>query len=111
MSIRLTEQAKEGSTFIVNVTFRDEDENLVTPNSGSTWSLYTSDGTVVNERTDVDFVEDTSVDIVLSGDDLKPDDDRVLYLLLEGTYNSDAGSNLPFKETVIFEVEDLVGVV
>lgn len=102
-----TKKAVEGSTFILTASFFDEDEVEVTPNAGMVWTLTNGRGVVVNNREDVDVVEDTSVDIVLQGDDLMIEDGRYRILTLEGTYNSDLGSNLPLKDQVIFEIHNL----
>ena len=77
-----------------------------------TWSLLEPDGTVVNEREDVTVSPAESVTIVLSGDDLAMDEayDVERILLIEGTYDSDLGSDLPLRDQLTFTIEDLVGV-
>jgi len=112
MPTLLTTHADEKSTYVVTAAFTDEDGNAVTPNT-LTWALTDSDGTVINDRDDESISPDTSVDIVLSGDDLQivdSSDDGVRILTVEGTYNSDAGSGLPLKESCKFIVDNLVAV-
>ncbi len=88
----------EGGTAIITVTFEDESDNPVVPNSAN-WSLY-SQGQVVNGRDEVPVNsfytenEKSKADIVLQGDDLIGGG---AYLIVKGDYDSDAGTNLPFR--------------
>lgn len=106
------EYAVEKSTYIVTLTFIDEDDDPVTPASG-TWTLTDEDGTVINSREDeVISSLDTSVDVVLSGDDLAVSsgftgnaESRIF--TFEGTYNSDLGAGLPLRDQLKFPVYNL----
>lgn len=94
----LSTQATAYSTFVVTVTFRDENASLVTPNT-VTWKLTDADGVVINSRTAVSETPATAVDIVLQGDDLDPGGCDVAMLLLSVTapYDSGLGSGLPLE--------------
>jgi hypothetical protein len=63
--------AEEEGTYIVDVSFLDEDDLPVTPVSIN-WTLTTLDGVIVNDRNKVDVAAPAStVALVLSGNDLK----------------------------------------
>lgn len=109
MPTTLTTRAVEGSTYIVTAAFTDEDDNAVTPNA-LTWTLTDRYGNVVNGQEDEVLTPDTSVDIVLTDDDLQVGDDEKVTLLtvtIEGTYNSSYGNNLPIKDSCTFPVDGL----
>ena len=80
----------EAGTVVVKCTFYDEEGNLVTPNSLS-YTLKDIEGNVVNSKSDVSITSDTSVNIVLSGDDLPY---GRLYVVISGTYDSTYGTGL-----------------
>lgn len=108
----LTDKAIEESTFVVTAAFTDEDGGAVTPNS-ATWTLTDLEGNVINEREDVSISPDTSVYIVLSGDDLAmqgdgPSEDRLL--LVKALYDSAKGSNLSLNGAVQFTIVGLTSV-
>ena len=99
--------AIEGSTYVVTAAFTDEDGDAVTPNT-VTWTLTTTNGTVINSREDVSITPDTSVDIVLSGDDLAVGSNgRYRILTVEAVYDSSYGTDLPLKARCAFEIENL----
>ncbi len=92
-----------GTARFVCTPYDDKGENFVP--SELTWSLYRH-GQIVNGREDVvvnipgDFYEDQDdglqkTDILLQGDDLIGGSQ---YLVLQGRYTSDAGSDLPLNE-------------
>ena len=110
MSTLVTTNASERSTYVVAVSFTDENGANVTPNSGLTWSLYNYGGTVINSRADVSIAAAGTVNIVLSGADLDYDDGDERYLLVKGTYASSLGTALPLNDEVRFRITDLVGV-
>jgi hypothetical protein len=111
MATRLRKVAKEQGTYIVRYSFLDENEEPASPNALA-WSLLRDGATVVNERDSVELDPDTTVTIVLSGDDLArwPDDSGERRLFLQGTYDSTLGSDLPYTDELLFSVEDLHGV-
>jgi hypothetical protein len=115
MPSTLSTPAIERGTYAITVAFTDDAEVSVTPNAGLTWSLYQKiDGveTVVNERLDVAITSAASITVVLSDLDLALIDgtSKTRYLLLEGTYDSTLGTDLPIKEQVTFAIVNLVGV-
>jgi phage baseplate assembly protein gpV len=110
----LTTVAREQSTYVVTCSFTDETGEAATP-TALTWTLTDLAGTVINGRQDVAVAAEdlaSSLDIVLSGDDLAVDGavqvQRVL--TIEGTYTSDAGGALPLKDAVKINIDPLVGV-
>lgn len=107
----LSDHAKEKSTFIPVVTFRDPDEQLVVPNSGLTWTLTDVEGNVINSRQAVPITAASVVNVVLSGNDLVIRANSELILLVEGTFNSVTyGNNLPIKDEIRFIVDNLIKV-
>lgn len=108
----LTTRAKENSTYVITVTFTDEDGDAVVPTS-ITWSLTDKSGNVINDREDVAVaVPASSVDVVLSGADLAVGTATAVqrYFLVEATYNSDLGTGLPLNDECIFLLDGLVEV-
>jgi len=93
--------------------FKDEDGNGMTPNSIA-WTLTDESGTVIHERDDVEVTPDTSVDVVLNGDDTALQEGEI-YLgkrifILKIKYNSDAGTGLEAYKDIRFVVDNLVDV-
>lgn len=109
-----SQAAVERSTYVVTVSFTDEDGNAVTPNAGLKWSLVQEDKrTAVNSRSDVALTPGTSVDIVLEGADLVVDAEKDYtwrYLVVEGTYDGAIGSNKPIKDHLKFPVQNIAKV-
>ena len=109
MPTTLAIRAFDESTYVVNCSFKDEDAAPVIPNV-ITWTLTNDAGTVINGRTGVVIaVPAASVDILLSGDDLDYADGPARILVIDGTYDSPLGTDLPIRESVRFLIEDLVG--
>ena len=108
MPTELAGTAIEESTFIVTASFTDEDDAAVTPNT-VTWTLTDADGVVINSQLDGSVTPGTAVEIVLSGDDLALDAGRTSerVLLIEGDYDSAAGSGLPLRDECRFDVTNL----
>lgn len=108
---RLSDNACEESTYGITVSFTDEDDVAMTPDT-LTWSLYTTAGVTVNAKSGEVLTPAESVTIVLSGDDLAilANDNRFRRVTVEGTYTSDLGSGLPLKAECEFMIGDLVGV-
>ena len=111
MSVSLSTTATDKSTLVVTASFTDENGDAVIPTAAA-WSLYNRERAIVNSRDEVTISGlAASVDIVLSGDDLDASaNGRTRYLLVEATYNSDAGTGLPVRQEAEFEITDLVGV-
>ena len=113
MPATLTTAAVERSTYVITLTYKDEDGNAVTPDSVS-WTLTDGHGNIINSREDVAIaVPSTTNDVVLQGADLvcrgRKDETRILTASI--VYDSSAGSNLPGKEQVSFRVENLQAVI
>lgn len=110
----LPTKANEGSTYVVDAAFTDENDAPVTPNA-VTWTLTNERGSVVNARLDVVETPATTVSIVLQGADLIiPESARnktkyKLKLLVEGDYDSSLGSGLPFKDEATLTIYNFAG--
>lgn len=105
----LTTKAIEESSYIITASFTDEDGSAVTPNV-LTWTLTDNQGNVINEREAVSLTPATAVEIVLSGDDLAltTNDSRRRRVVVAGTYDSDAGSDLAIRDEVAFTIQELL---
>jgi len=111
----ISEAVNEKGTAVIEVRFVDEDGQAVTPKTG-TYTLTDDEGNVVNSRQDVAISNlASSVNIVLSGDDLQISsgfsgsaDWRIL--TVEITYDSNYGTDLPQKDTLKFAVNNLTAV-
>lgn len=102
----------ERKTLVLTAAPVDETGAAVTP-SAMTWTLTDRAGDVVNSRSAVSVTPGTSVAIVLSGADLQIGPtfhDNRRELLIEYTYSSSAGSNLPGGYVVRFEIEPASGI-
>jgi len=111
MPTALTVKATEESTYIVSMAFTDAAGDAVTPDTG-TYTLTDSSGTVINSLEDVDLAGSlaSSMDVVLSGDDLAVTEsgNATRVFTFKGTYTSDEGSGLPLKAACSFVVENLI---
>ena len=109
MPANITTAAIEKSTYVVNVALTDENDAALTPQT-ATWTLCKTDGTIVNDREDVVITSlSASMDILLSGLDLALTESEGAFRIftIEGTYNSDLGNDLPFKEQTTFFIDNL----
>jgi len=113
MPTTLIIKAEEESTYIVQVSFRDEDANAVVPNS-IYWKLTDSDGNVINSRNMESVVVASIINITLSGDDLvvvtEKGSNKKRVITVWGTYDSDLGVNLPYKDACKFFLKDLTAI-
>lgn len=100
----LSLQLVAGSTGVITASFTDEDGTAVAPNT-VTYSLV-KDGSIVNNKEDISITPATSVNIVLSGLDLVAGTTKII---INGTYDSTYGNNLPLKMWECFEVIDVSG--
>lgn len=101
----------DGGTAIISMTFLDENEGE-TPVSNLQWQLINKAGDIINER---DFASNSfSGDtVVLSGADLLLAtnlDSGERWFAVKGTYNSDAGSDLPLIGELKFTIVDVKNV-
>ena len=120
----LTTKAVEGSTYIISATFTDDSGSAVTPGSIA-YTLTTENGYIVNSLENEAVTPGTSVDIVLSGDDLQilnGESKTVVtingekfnqvnrHCTIEWVYDSNAGQDLPGKDVAIFPLIDLTAI-
>ena len=102
-----TPSAIEDSTYALVLSFTDEEGDPVTPDT-ATWTLRDTEGNVVNSRQDVVISSlASSVTVLLSGDDLMYTPSAELILIVEATYDSSLGNDLPLKDQVRFPVANL----
>lgn len=110
MSIEITTHAIEKSTFVITAAFTDAAGSAVTPNT-IVYTLTDINGTVINSKSSVSVTPDTSVDIVLSGDDLAMQSGESVIaerlLTIEAVYDSTEGTNMPLNAEVHFYIDDL----
>jgi len=105
----ITVKPNEKGTAIVTFTFTDEDESVVVPTANA-WQLMDVSGNVINSRSFA-ACGFTGTEIVLSGDDLAMFgvlDTGVRIIAYQGTYDSDAGSDLPLNDEELFRINALV---
>lgn len=106
-----TQKANEKGTFKITAAFADETDASMTPNTGLNWTLTDDAGNVINSRSAVTITPASSVDIILSGNDLAIGNNGTKRILtIQGTYDSSAGSNLPLKDEIVFYIHDLLAV-
>ena len=108
MPATLSTHATEEGTYVITITTKDENGDLVDPTT-LMWTLTDLKGNVVNNREDVSISSpSSSEDVVLSGDDLQITDalGRDRMFVVEGTYSSDLGTGLPLKEWAYFSIDD-----
>jgi len=100
--------AEARSTYVVSVSFYDEDGVAAVP-TAIHWALKDGDLEVVNGRSNERVaVPASAVNIVLYEDDLALNDSdaeyEVRYLIITSTYNSTLGSGLPLVGVLEFKV-------
>ena len=112
MRVYLDEKAPEKGTYVVDVTFKDEDKFVVAPKTMK-WSLTDSYGTAINVKTETKIETPGSTEtIVLTGNDLWLSEGLGLIRVLSfvGTYDSSTASDLALTEEVWFEIKPRVAV-
>jgi len=114
MKVTIATHVSEEATAIFNVRFKDEDDQPVIPNS-IVWTLTNGLGSVINSRATESVTPATQINIVLQGDDLSisqgfSGDAEKRYVTIYGTYNSDYGSNLPYKHQFDFPIDNFVAI-
>jgi hypothetical protein len=113
MPQRLTTHALEEGTYAVVCAFVDENDNAVAPQSMS-WTLSDLAGTIINSRDGIAVANPSSTqNVVLSGDDLaflNATDKGWRRLLVEITFSSNLGSDLPLKDSAEFQIDNLIKV-
>lgn len=109
----LSTRAPEEGTYVITAAFTDEAGAAVVPNAGLTWTLTDMLGVVVNSRSAVAIASASSINIVLTNNDLAMSASylgNMRVVTIQGTYNSSLGSNLPISKEVRFVIENFVAV-
>lgn len=116
MATEITTNAIEKSTYVISVSFTDEDDQAVIPDT-IVWSLTNDSGDVINSRDQVSVTTTAAtVEITLSGNDLAMQTAEVGFptvrrrIIIEATYDSSLGNDLPLKSEAIFLIENLTKV-
>ena len=109
----LTTNAIEKSTYVISVSFTDEDSQAVIPDTIA-WSLTDDVGSVINSRDQVTVSPTAStIKITLSGLDLAIQTGETGFatvrrrVVIEATYDSSLGNDLPMKKEAVFKIENL----
>lgn len=119
MTTIATTTFQEEGTLCVTVVFTDEDGDSVTPNTDTIkWTLtnkpaFGTTPTVINSREQEDIESSSTINIVLSGDDLSLLSaesgnafvERIV--TIEYEYDSSLGSDLKGKAQYVFRIENL----
>ena len=101
----LSKEAKEGGTYVIELRFKDEDGNLVNPNTLEWW-LSDTNGNPINNKEAISVSSPTSTtNVVLMGNDLTP---GWKIFTIKGTYDSNYGNNLLLRDAIKFYVRDLI---
>jgi len=109
----LTTEATEESTYAITASFTDENGNAVIPNADTvTWTLTDTEGTVINSREKEAVASASSIEIVLTGDDLSIQSGETSKtvkrrFLIEARFDSDLGSDLYLKDECEFAIRNL----
>ena len=101
---------EEGSTGKLTAIFTDEDGDQATPKT-----LYKTitdlTGNVILEREEITSGLASNMNILISGSDIPVpiDGQGYIVLLLEGTYDSNLGNDLPLNDECRIPVNQLIG--
>lgn len=104
--------AIERSTYALTVGFADPDDTPITPTSIK-WTLTDADGTVINGRDAVTVSTlASSVNVILSGDDLQILPSESARALAVRTFTVEAeylygAQTLPLNDSIIFYIKNL----
>jgi len=106
------DKATEGSTYIIQMDFYDQDGNLVSP-ATMFWTLRDENESIVNEREEIEISSPSSTEYVVLGREdtlLSGKSDGKRYIICEGTYDSPTyGSGIPLTKSATFDVEHIWG--
>ena len=109
--LKLGSHARERGTFHIVIELTDEADDAIVPVS-CVWTLTDMDGNVINGRSAVVVVSQTSMPVTLSGADLAiiagQTNERLF--LAEYVYNSTYGVNQAGKEEATFIIDNLKAV-
>ena len=109
MPIVLSEnEVNERSTLVAEISFLDEDDTSVTPNS-VVFSLVDVNNNIINSRDRVVVTPAATINIVLSDDDLAltGSASELRFLVIEATYDSALGTGLTNNQQIDFVVTNL----
>ena len=110
---KLTSTAVEGSTFVINIAPKDENDDAVTPLT-VTWSLQDLNRNYINSREDVSVSSPTSSeDIVLTGDDLalsQPNGNERRFFTSKVTWSGTYGASTNLVESCEFKIYNSIDV-
>lgn len=107
----------QDGTGALGFAFEDFDGNARAPNTFY-WTLTDADGNVINSREGVEETPDTTVYVVLSGDDLAISEGGVVnqvmrYITIYGEHDTTIGGTLysdkPYKHQFSFILEEYGG--
>jgi hypothetical protein len=108
MPSTLEEHAIERSTFVITASFFDESATPVAATVTGTWKLTDYSGNVINSRSAEAFGPATTLNIVLTDEDLIGVAETPLRrITIEGTYDSSLGNDLSLRDQVTFTVDNL----
>ena len=104
--------ALERSTVALVASFRDEDNELITP-TVINWTLTDGDGNTVNDRAAVVVSPANQITIVLSGDDLAmaAGDDGRRQVVVRAEYDGALVDGLPIVGVIEFTIRNVPGIV
>lgn len=111
MPTKLPLRAIRKSTYIINFIPKDENGDVITPDS-VTYTLMDKHETVINSLEDVVVTPDTSMDVILSGDDLdfqaseKGTYEALRHFTVTAQYDSSLEDNVPLIDTATFYIID-----
>jgi hypothetical protein len=106
-------KAIENGTMVIIVSFTNENNQPIPPKT-MTWTLTDMVGNIINSRHTIPFgVMSTTLTAVLSASDLAltTTHDAKRVFTIEGTYDSDYGTNLPFNDQATFTIQNLIHIV
>ena len=113
MPVKTKIRAAEKSTYAVDMEFEDEDGNAVAPKS-LLWTLTDRNGTPINGRErEAVAAPAASVTVVLKDDDLQilAAERALEYVerrfVIEATYDSSNGTDLPLNDVLTFTLDNL----
>lgn len=110
MAVELEIRAADKGTIVIRASFSDEDGQNIAPKT-LIWSLFNGDGEIVNEKEEVTPASlAATMDFLLYGDDLAREDGSRRKFVLEATYDSTLGSDLPLNAACKFSVDDITGI-
>ena len=105
--------ADEKSSLFITCTFKDEDEDLVIPDSIK-WSLTDRYGNYIHDRNQVVVTQPAlSITVILSNLDLAMQTSEIRMLkvkrlfTIEAIYDSSLQDNLPLNKSVVFFIQNL----